>query len=124
MRTYPSLRSAVKIVRLNVITLAVKKKAMTVHEVGELVGVKYATAKQYLEELHNNNEVYIVRYERTKAAFRPVYKFGNKPDAVKPERIPHWVYDMKRPKRPYQPRRKQSEKYDTKPRRDVAASWF
>ena len=96
---------------------------MTVHEVCELVEVKYPTARQYVDELHKNGDVYIADYERTKAAFRPVFKYGNKPDVERPERIPHWVYDMKRPKRPYKPRNKNYET-NSKPRRDIAASWF
>ena len=96
---------------------------MTIHQVGELVDVKYATAKIYLRELHKNGDVHICKYERTRASYRPVFKFGNSPDAEKPERIPHWVYDMKRSPRPYRPRKKAYEE-NTKPRRDVAASWF
>lgn len=99
------------------------KTPMDIHKISELVGVKYATAKSYIKELHEQKLVYIVRYERTKAAFKAVYKLGNKNDAEKLERIPHWVYDMNRPKRPYKPRNKNYEQ-NTKPRRDVAASWF
>ncbi len=109
--------------RLDTIRKHIKKKPMTIHEVGELVDVKYATAKIYLRELHMDGYVHITKYERTRASYRPVFKYGDAPDADKPERIPHSFYDKKRPKRPYKPRNKSHEE-NTKPRRDVAAAWF
>jgi hypothetical protein len=108
---------------MQVILKTLKKKAMSIHQIGELVEVKYATARAYLLELKQCNNVYIASYERTCGDFRPLFKFGNKEDAPKPERIPHWVYDMKRPSRAYKSRNKNYET-NTKPRRDVAASWF
>ena len=108
---------------MQVILKTLKKKAMSIHQIGELVEVKYATARAYLLELKQSNNVYIASYERTCGDFRPLFKFGNKEDAPKPERIPHWVYDMKRPSRAYKSRKKHEEK-NFKPRRDVAAAWF
>lgn len=96
---------------------------MTIHQIGELVGVKYATARAYLLELKRDNNIHISGYERTKGDLRPQFKFGNKPDVVKPERIPHWVYDQNRPHRAYKSRKK-DENQSIKIRRDVAASWF
>lgn len=96
---------------------------MNIHQVAELVGVKYRTARDYLMELKKGGLIHICRYERTKAAFMPIFKFGKGEDAEKLQRIPHSYYDNKRPKRPYKPRNKSHEQ-NTKPRRDVAASWF
>ena len=96
---------------------------MSIHQVAELCGVQYATAKIYINELRKSEPIYIAKYERTKGDFRPYYKFGDKQDVPKPERIPHWVYDQNRPKRPYKPRNKDYEA-TKKPRRDIAASWF
>lgn len=109
--------------RVDALLKAIKKQPMTVHDVTQVIGLKYPSARAYLTELHKSGDVHICRFERTTAAFRPVYKYGNEPDAPKPERMPHWFYDMKREKREYKPRKKQSEN-TTHPRRDVAASWF
>lgn len=89
----------------------------------ELCGVRYATASIYLNELRKTEPIYISKYERTSGDFRPYFKFGNKEDVQKPERIPHSVYDQNRPKRPYKPRSKDNET-NTKPRRDVASAWI
>lgn len=123
MRTYPSRRNVVKMLRMDLIVKTMKKKAMSVHQVAEMLDVKYACARSYIKELQLANMVYICKYERTPGDFRPMFKYGNKPDAIKPERIPHWVYDERRSPRPYRPRNK-GEHYETKPRRDIAASWF
>lgn len=109
--------------RLQTILIYLKKKPMSIHQIGELVEVKYATARAYLLELKKHQAIYIAKYERTKGDFRPMFKFGDKPDAPKPERIPHWVYDQNRPCRAYKPRKKHEEE-TIKVRRDVAASWF
>jgi len=123
LRTYPTQRDIARCLRLDTILKHIKKKSMTVHDIAELVEVRYATAKQYINELHKSGKVHIAKYERTKAAIRPVYKFGYAEDAEKLKRLPHSYYDQKRPKRPYRPRNK-SHETNTKPRRDVAASWF
>lgn len=109
-------------IRLQVILKYLKKKPMSIHQIGELVEVKYATARAYLLELKKHQAIYIAKYERTKGDFRPMFKFGDKPDAPKPERIPHWVYDMKRSPRPS--RKRKDYETNAKPRRDVAAAWF
>lgn len=109
--------------RMQTILQTLKKKQMTIHQIGELVEVKYATARAYLLELKKDNHIHISGYLRTKGDFRPQYKYGNSPDAPKPERIPHWVYDMNRPTRKYKSRKK-DENQNIKIRRDVAASWF
>lgn len=109
--------------RIETIRKHLKKKALSIHQMAELCGVRYATASIYLNELRQHEPIYICRYERTSGDFRPYFKFGYKTDVPKPERIPHSVYDQKRPKRPYKPRNKQDET-TTKPRRDLAASWF
>lgn len=109
--------------RLQTIAKYLKKKHMSIHQISELVEVKYATARAYLLEIKKNYPVYIAEYKRTKGDFTPMYKIGDKPDVAKPERIPHWVYDMKRSPRPTR-QRKKHEKETIKVRRDVAASWF
>ena len=122
MITYPSRRSVIKMLRMDVIVKAMKKRAISVHQVAELLNVKYACARSYIKELEMAGVVYIHKYERTPGDFRPLFKCGNKPNAPKPERIPHWVYDQARSPRPYRPRK--GEAHDTKPRRDLAAAWF
>lgn len=100
----------------------IKNKPMSIHQMAEMLEVKYATARQYLNELKKVNNIYIAKYERTKGDFRPHFKFGNKDDVAKPKRIPHWVYDMKRSPRPS--RKRKDYETNAKPRRDVAAAWF